>query len=132
MTWSLDAASPDGGSFTLSRTGTIAFKSAPDFESPLDTDRDNDYRLTVIATDDGLPTASSRKALTIRVVNIDEPGTVALSALGPQVGVQLKAGLSDPGSGSGIRVARNGRLVGRRTPITLQLSPTMVRGSRRR
>ena len=96
VTWSLDAASPDGGIFNLSRTGTIAFKSAPDFESPMDTDRDNAYELTVIATDDGLPTASSRKALTIRVVNIDEPGTVALSTLGPQMGVQLKAELSDP------------------------------------
>ncbi len=96
VTWSLDAASPDGGSFSLSRNGTIAFKSAPDFESPLDTDRDNDYEVIVIATDDGQPTASSRMVLTIRVVNIDEPGTVTLSMLGPQVGVQLRTELSDP------------------------------------
>ena len=99
VTWSLDAASPDGGSFTLSWNGAVAFKSAPNFESPLDTDRDNDYELTMIATDDGLPTASSRTALTIRVVNIDEPGTVALSTLGPQVGVQLIAELTDPDGG---------------------------------
>ena len=96
VTWTLDAAGADRGSFSLSGTGAIEFKSSPDFESPLDTDRDNDYELTVTATDDGLPKASSRLALTIRVVNTDEPGTVTLSTLGPQVGVQLRAELSDP------------------------------------
>ena len=54
VAWSLDAASPDAGSFSLSSNGSIAFKSAPDFETPLDKDRDNNYELIVIATDDGL------------------------------------------------------------------------------
>lgn len=96
VTWSLGAASPDGGSFTLSGNGTLSFKSAPDFESPRDTDRDNDYELIVIVTDDGLPTASSRMTLTIRVVNIDEQGTVGMSTLGPQLGVRMTAELTDP------------------------------------
>ena len=99
VSWSLDPASPDGGSFTLSGTGTLAFKSAPDYESPTDTDRDNDYGLFIVATDDGQPAASSRLSLTIRVVNIDEAGVVSLSTLGPQMGVEIRAELMDPDGG---------------------------------
>ena len=99
VSWSLDPASPDGGSFTLSGTGTLAFKSALDYESPLDTDRDNDYELFAVATDDGQPAASSRLSLTIRVVNIDEPGIVSLSTLGPQVDGEIRAELMDPDGG---------------------------------
>ena len=99
VSWSLDPASPDGGSFTLTGTGTLTFRSAPDYESPTDTDRDNDYGLFIVATDDGQPAASSRLSLTIRVANIDEPGTVSLSTLGPQVGVEIRAELMDPDGG---------------------------------
>ena len=99
VSWSLDPASPDGGSFTLSGTGILAFKSAPDYESPLDADRDNEYELFAVATDDGQPAASSRLSLTIRVVNIDEAGVVSLSTLGPQMGVEIRAELVDPDGG---------------------------------
>ena len=99
VSWSLDPASPDGGSFTLSGTGTLAFRSAPDYESPLDTDRDNEFDLFVVATDDGQPAASSRLSLTIRVVNIDEAGIVSLSTPGPQMGVEIRAELVDPDGG---------------------------------
>ena len=99
VSWSLDPASPDGGSFSLSEIGTLTFRSAPDYESPLDTDRDNAYELVVVATDAGQPAASSRLSLTIRVVNIDEAGIVSLSTLGPQVGVEIRAELVDPDGG---------------------------------
>ncbi len=99
VSWSLDPASPDGGSFTLSGTGTLTFRSAPDYESPLDTDRDNEFDLFVVATDDGRPAASSRLSLTIRVVNINEAGVVSLSTLGPQMGVEIRAELVDPDGG---------------------------------
>ena len=99
VSWSLDPASPDGGSFTLSGTGILAFKSAPDYESPLDADRDNEYELFAVATDDGQPAASSRLSLTIRVVNIDEAGIVSLSTLGPQVGGEIRAEIMDPDGG---------------------------------
>ena len=99
ISWSLDPASPDGGSFSLSGTGSLAFNSAPDYESPSDTDRNNYYELFVIATDDGQPPASSRVSLTVRVLNIDEPGTVSLSTRGPQVGVEIRAELVDPDGG---------------------------------
>ena len=99
VSWSLDPASPDGGSFILSGTGTLTFRSAPDYESPLDADRDNEFDLFVVATDDGQPAASSRMPLTIRVVNIDEEGIVSLSTPGPQMGVEIRAELVDPDGG---------------------------------
>ena len=99
VSWSLDPASPDGGSFSLSGTGTLTFRSAPDYESPLDTDRDNEFDLFVVATDDGQPAASSRMPLTIRVVNIDEAGIVSLSTLGPQLGGEIRAEIMDPDGG---------------------------------
>ena len=54
ITWSLEGE--DRGDFTLtedsSGRGTLAFSSPPDYENPADTDRQNDYELTVIATDE--------------------------------------------------------------------------------
>ncbi len=99
VSWSLDPASPDGGNFSLSVTGTLMFKTAPDYESTTDVDRSNDYDIIVVATDDGQPPASSRVSLTIRVVNIDEAGVVSLSTLGPQMGVAITAKLADPDGG---------------------------------
>ena len=54
ITWSLEGE--DRGDFTLtedsSGRGTLAFSSPPDYEKPADADRQNDYELTVIATDE--------------------------------------------------------------------------------
>ena len=41
----------DAGLFTLSDTGRLSFKTAPDFEGPTDTNRGNDYQLQITATD---------------------------------------------------------------------------------
>ena len=97
--WSLDPSSPDRGGFNLSGDGIMTFRAAPNFESPADADRDNDYKLLVIATDDGQPAASSSMSLTVRVANVDEPGVVSLSTLGPQMGVALTAEIVDPDGG---------------------------------
>ena len=54
ITWSLEG--DDRGDFTLtvdsSGRGVLAFSSPPDYENPADADRQNDYELTVIATDE--------------------------------------------------------------------------------
>ena len=54
ITWSLTGS--DSGAFTITRDssgrGVLAFASPPDFESPADADRDNEYELAVVATDD--------------------------------------------------------------------------------
>ena len=42
---------PDGDLFQVSDRGELSFRAGPDFETPLDTGRDNVYDLEVVATD---------------------------------------------------------------------------------
>ncbi|TGG96538.1 MAG: cadherin-like beta sandwich domain-containing protein [Aphanocapsa feldmannii 277cV] len=44
-TWTLSG--DDSGKFDIDSSGTLTFKNPPDFESPADSDVDNDYKLTV-------------------------------------------------------------------------------------
>ena len=90
ITWSLGG--DDRGDFTLTQDssgrGVLAFSTPPDYENPLDDDRQNDYELTVIATDeDG---HADRLSFTITVTDVNE---------GPEV--------SGPSS---FTIAENGRL----------------------
>ncbi len=64
--WSL--AGDDSGVFSLSATGTLAFDTPPDYETPEDADVDNRYRLTVQASD----TAGTLGALEVEVVITDD------------------------------------------------------------
>ena len=75
----------DAGAFALSDSGALTFVSPPDFESPSDSDLQNDYELTVVATDED--SHSDRLAFTITVTDVNEgpeitrvgraPGSVA-------------------------------------------------------
>ena len=56
---------------------------------------DNTYVVTVEASDGGEDTTATEE-LTIEVTNVEEPGTVTLSTLQPQVGVAITATLTDP------------------------------------
>ncbi len=90
-TWSRSGA--DAGDFTITG-GVLAFRSAPDFENPADEDGDNVYMVTVEA-DDG--TYMDTHDVTVTVTNVEEgAGSVTLSAMQPQVGVELTAMVSDP------------------------------------
>ena len=51
ITWSLSGT--DGDDFEISDTGALTFVNIPDFENPADADQDNDYLVTVVATDQG-------------------------------------------------------------------------------
>ena len=42
----------DGSDFEIAETGTLTFKAVPDYENPADSNRDNEYLTTVVATDD--------------------------------------------------------------------------------
>ena len=48
--WSLSGT--DGGDFTIDENGQLSFRSIPDYERPVDSNRDNIYVFTVRATDD--------------------------------------------------------------------------------
>ena len=76
--WSVTGT--DAGDFTItvdtSGRGVLTFNSVPDFESPADANRDNEYELTVMATDD--ESNSDRVDFTIAVTDINEGPQVSL------------------------------------------------------
>ena len=59
-------------------TGVLAFTAAPDYETPLDQNADNVYQVTVLATDNGSPTASSSQHITVTVTDVDELPEIAV------------------------------------------------------
>ena len=98
-TWSVSGA--DRGKFEIDTTGLLAFKAAPDYEMPGDANRDNVYEITVVVTDN--EGATGMMSVTVKVTNVNEPGSVTLSSVRPRVGVALTATLTDPdGSVSGV------------------------------
>ena len=115
----VDATDPDGDSLTYSVGGTDAAQfnevfalntsageitvklgASIDYESAENTS----YRVNVMVTDgeddSGAtqidPTTDATVPVIIRIVNVDEPGTVTLSTSSPQLGVGLSATLTDP------------------------------------
>ena len=88
--WSVEGA--DDGAFTISN-GVLNFDPAPDYEARADANGDNDYEVTVVASDGDLTT---QQALTVTVNNLDEAGSLTLSSEYPQVETALTATLSDP------------------------------------
>ena len=94
LDWELTGA--DGDKFELTDNGatrTLSFKDTPDFESPTDSGSDNVYNVTVEVTDTDGNTAE--RAVTIKVTNMEEPGTVVLSTLQPRIGFPITASLTD-------------------------------------
>ena len=79
--------------------GVLTFKSSPDFEDPKGStsDNSNTYSVTVQASDGRTGAdAMDTEVVTVEVTNVDEPGTVTLSTLQPQVEVALIATFNDP------------------------------------
>ena len=89
--WSL--AGDDASDFMIDN-GVLSFKEQPDFEDEADADTNNTYKVTVQATDETLNMGT--KDVMVKVTNVDEDGTVTLSALGHQAGTELTATLTDP------------------------------------
>ena len=75
----------------------LTFKDAPNFESPTDLNKDNSYRVQVVAKDDA--GNKSKTDVTVTVTNLNEPGKVSLSSIQPGVGTALTATLKDPDGG---------------------------------
>ena len=89
ISWSLEGT--DQGDFTIisdsSGRAVLAFSSPPDYENPEDSDRQNDYELTVIATDEDRHV--DRLSFTITVTQVDE---------GPEVSGPLTFSINENGS----------------------------------
>ena len=94
LDWILSGS--DEEAFELSDTGDLRFLAEPDFERPRDRNGDNVYQLGIWVTD-GHNTPS--REVFVTVTNVDEPGSIALTSVQPQVGTPLAATLSDPDGG---------------------------------
>ena len=75
----------------------LAFKEAPNFESPTDANKDNAYKVKVVARDDA--GNRSETDVTVTVTNSEEEGEVTLSSIQPAVGTELTAMVTDPDGG---------------------------------
>ena len=102
ITWSLSGT--DASDFSVNAPGgalrfhidVVApnlYRLPPDFEAPSSADMDNEYTLTVTASDG---TNSLTSNVTVTVTNEDEAGTLTLSSSRPRLGAALTATLSDP------------------------------------
>ena len=98
--WSLDGA--DAAAFTI-EGGVLRFAKTPDYETPADVAgtlpstaaaEDNEYEIVVQAMDSTGKTAD--KAVMVEVTNVDEDGTVTLSARRPLINISFTAELTDP------------------------------------
>ena len=90
VSWRLSGT--DASDFLISN-GLLTFRSPPNFEVPADSNRDNSYTVTVIASSGSIQDSI---AVTVDVANVDEDGTVSLSPSRGIVGVVLTASLTDP------------------------------------
>ncbi|WP_420625273.1 cadherin domain-containing protein [Candidatus Poriferisodalis sp.] len=105
VTWSV--AGSDGGLFAIDQSGQFSFKadSAPDYERPADSNRDNVYNVTVQATDDDNNTAPLDVTVTVTDVNegpeVSGPSSFAIAENGSLSGAVYAA--TDP---EGLNVAR--------------------------
>ncbi len=80
LSWTLGGT--DANLFSINATsGTVTFKTAPNFEAPTDNGGNNVYDITVIASDGSL--SSAARAVAITVTNVVEPP--ALAGFGPAV-----------------------------------------------
>ena len=70
ITYSLSGA--DASKFTISAAGVLTFVSAPDFESPTDSDHNNSYLVTVTANDGAL---TDTQDMTVNVGNVADTNT---------------------------------------------------------
>ncbi len=97
VSWSVSGT--DAGDFDISTGGVLTFKEAPNYEMPADSNRDNVYMVTVVATDAGVDSKNkmtAERAVVITITNVDEDGTVTLSSEQPKIGIELTAMLEDP------------------------------------
>ena len=91
----------DSGFFDIEE-GRLTFKTPPDYEGPQDSGRDNVYEVIVTATTDRTvnnPTTTTTRRVDVRVMDLDEPGTISLTTVQPKEDVALTATLADPDLG---------------------------------
>ena len=100
--WSLDG--DDAGDFSITAAtpptnATLSFASGPDFENPGDDNKDNVYKVTIVASASG---GSDMLPVTVKVLNSTDdnaPGSVTFENRQPEVKTALKANFEDSDEG---------------------------------
>ena len=84
----------DSGLFDISKSGELTFKSAPNYEMPMDMGDDNEYNLVVAASDG---TVTGYQKVMVEVTNVDEDATtgIELSSLQPEVSTAITVAYVD-------------------------------------
>ena len=99
---------PSSASPVLPAGGALTFKKKPNYEMPADAGGNNEYNVTVVVTDNGVARwlaeaevfdeknkMTAKREVIITVTNVNEDGTVTLSAQQPRVGIALTASVED-------------------------------------
>ena len=95
VSWTLDTNSLVDNLFEI-EGGRLTFITPPDFENARDSGTNNEYDVTVIASDGSPDSDDTTRSVKVTVTNVEEPGTIALSTVQPKEGVVLTATLTDP------------------------------------
>ena len=74
--WSI-INSGDGGAFSIDENGNLSFKEAPDYENPLSKNNNNEYEVTVKATD--AANLSDSKTVTVTVTDVNDNPPIIIS-----------------------------------------------------
>ena len=82
----LSISGPDSQAFSVTSLGSLAFINPPDFEAPDDSDANNDYDITLAASDGALTASVSVIISVTNDVSDDEVGQGSLFGLTVQVG----------------------------------------------
>ena len=96
LTWVSPIPGPDGALFEYSSAAggrRLHFKEAPNYEAPRDANSDNIYELDLTVRDSS--GSMQKRAIRIRVLNIDEPGELTLTPAQPVAGSPMTATLTD-------------------------------------
>ncbi|SFK37162.1 VCBS domain-containing protein, partial [Falsiroseomonas stagni] len=100
LIWSLGGT--DAALFNITRTGTVTFKTAPNFEAPTDSGGNNIYNITVTANFGAF--SSSARAVAITVTNVNDAPTVTSTAVANFAengsGTAYQATATDPDAGT--------------------------------
>ena len=99
VTWTLTGT--DSGDFAIDGNGVVTFAVAPSFEAPDDSNDDNVYTFTVVATDilSGLSRLTVTKDVTVTVRDVEEAGAVTGDNQNPGVEDTIIFTLTDPDGG---------------------------------
>ena len=82
----LSVSGTDEDAFSVTSIGSLAFVAPPDFEAPADSDGNNEYNITLLASDGTLTTSVSVVITVTNDVSDDEVGQRTLFGLSVEVG----------------------------------------------